>query len=242
MESAKQDRVVDVSVADIRRAAETLGENEIDRPALASIMEQAFDAAPPRPKTFSTEIVGLCAYIARRADGNADLSLEYRSIALPFLYEAILDVADGRAGDAPFLRDAHIDLVRAVATFFMREQAYWVAVANADNANARKKRTTSRGSGMLPVARDAAVGEASQDLKAEDTRDFVAETTKHLHSSILKAQLMRKEAERHGFVDTKAIDGLARTLRAALNAFEGLEMQVDDLLEERAESSVENYQ
>jgi hypothetical protein len=235
MQNAKQNRVPDVSVADIRGAAGTLGEDEIDPHALASIMGQAFDAPPPRPKAFPTELVELCYYIAGRADCKAGMCLAHRSIALPFEFRDIVEVADGRSDDPPFIRDAHVDLVRAVATFFVREQAYWTASAHAYDADEREKHATSRESRTLPVAREAAPAETSgRDIEAEDTRNFVIETTKHLHSAILEAQLMRKEAERHGFVDTKSIDGLARRLRAALNALEGLGGDVEDLLEERA--------
>jgi hypothetical protein len=121
-----------ITLADVRKAAlARAGEaGGIPKGVLALLFEEAF--GEPRTPEPSGRIRDLCSFIA--AAGNGE-DMDVRCLALPFEYTNFIGKAAVQSeAKSPIRQSAYADLVRAVATFFLREQAFWCAVGDADDA------------------------------------------------------------------------------------------------------------
>jgi hypothetical protein len=94
--------------------------------ALAGIHEAAF-AGPPAGLRYPAELRDLCSFIHGFSADSCE-GAELRMLAMFFGYTTYTtDELDGRF---PFMGAATIDLVRAVATYFLRREAFWLAMGN----------------------------------------------------------------------------------------------------------------
>ncbi len=109
------------SLEAIKRAAQVLG---LKRRALGSIFEAAFAPQPIAGERYTGEILDLGCWISKSSEDACD-DMDKRLLAMPFGYTDMLD--DAQDDRHPFLRDATIDLVRAVAVYFVRTRAFWEA-------------------------------------------------------------------------------------------------------------------
>jgi hypothetical protein len=115
-------------------AEEIFGIDPIEQPALAAIFEAAFADAPPRGLTYPEEIKDLCDWLGSIAVRNVDGCMERdeRLLALTASYMSIRCEEGDRDGEAA------IELVRAVATFFLRTMAATVADVEHHDRHDRK--------------------------------------------------------------------------------------------------------
>lgn len=104
------------------------------REAFAAIYEQAY-ATPVRGETYPEEAWDLALWIHRHM--QTEDCLELRVMAQVFGCVSMIN--DARRGP-PVLREAHLDLIRAVAIFRMREQAYWIALGDKEDAAMEARR------------------------------------------------------------------------------------------------------
>jgi len=105
--------------------------------AFASLYEAAFATPSPGAK-YDGEAYDLAIWIFESMHtGESDLML--RVLAQPFASCEFVDWAshghwDSTRPPCPLLKEAYLELIRAVATFRLREQAYYIALGDQEGA------------------------------------------------------------------------------------------------------------
>jgi hypothetical protein len=108
----------DVTLEDMRAAVwGAVDDNKINLEIVMALYKQAFDALPPVVGTFDR--LQIADYIRKQ---DADDAYE-AALILPFGFIDSLGCDDKHSA----LRSAYADLARAVAVFFLRKQAFWLA-------------------------------------------------------------------------------------------------------------------
>ncbi len=123
--------------------------------ALASIFEAAFSEQPPRGLAYAEEADDLSEWMGRTSQDGCE-EIEVRMLAMPFQSTWLIDqCTDDRH---PWLRDATIDMVRAMATYFLRTNAYWLAYGDRNDMTIEQAREAA----ALEPVNDTADAEVHQ--------------------------------------------------------------------------------
>lgn len=150
-----------VTPEQVRRAAATLVTKEFPKEALAAIFEPAFGARTAGPH-YPGEVDDLCAFIADAADNGCE-DLDLRLLAMPFGYREMSDRACGKErAQGNLWAAAHLNLVRAVATYFLRTRAYVeVLIEQGDERDAMLAAARRASGSVLCGASEAADSESA---------------------------------------------------------------------------------
>lgn len=108
---------------------ESWGPN-IPKEAFAAIYEAAF-SSPPAGLKYDDEPLDLAAWIYKSMGTDGDILM--RVLAQPFDDVEFIEKATDHP---PLIREAHLDLFRAIAIFRLRTEAYYIACDDAEEGEA----------------------------------------------------------------------------------------------------------